>query len=227
MASFTFAADLTLLFAFKLLPLLLPSLLLSSLLLSFCCCSCCYHSCCCCCSGHEASAAITPADSLPGNKVDRDDREIPEDVGAEFSQRHGMYFLETSAKASDNVEKLFGDIANELLQVNREKNHFPPMISLWFVLERNLSKFGATEKAPWFQIVDLIIHTHFFNYLRMPFFQQSRSRELPRSGTEDGGPSSLGGLGGLTGASTAVGGQRCCGGAGAGGATGAATRKAQ
>ncbi len=124
------------------------------------------------CSGRrEASAALTAADSLPGNKVDRDDREIPEDVGAEFSQRHGMYFLETSAKASDNVEKLFGDIANELLQVNRgKKSYFLPIISLLFVLEKNLFKIGATEKAPWFQIADLTIHAHFFNYLRMPFF---------------------------------------------------------
>ena len=30
-----------------------------------------------------------------------------------------MYFLETSAKASDNVERLFTEIAHELLQVGR------------------------------------------------------------------------------------------------------------
>jgi hypothetical protein len=55
---------------------------------------------------------------FPGNKTDRDDREIPSEVGDEFAQRHAMYFLETSAKASDNVEKLFTEIAHELLQVN-------------------------------------------------------------------------------------------------------------
>ncbi len=101
------------------------------------------------------------------------------------------------------------------------------MISLWFVLERNLSKFGATEKAPWVSNCRFDYpHNFFLTICECLFFQQSRSRELPRSGTEDGGPSSLGGLGGLTGASTAVGGQRCCGG-GAGGATGAAARKEQ
>ena len=52
-----------------------------------------------------------------GNKIDREDREIPSEVGEEFSQRHGMYFLETSAKASDNVERLFTEIAQDLLQV--------------------------------------------------------------------------------------------------------------
>ena len=58
-----------------------------------------------------------------GNKIDRDDREIPTEVGDEFSQRHSMYFLETSAKSSDNVERLFTEIAQDLLQVNFESNH--------------------------------------------------------------------------------------------------------
>ena len=53
-----------------------------------------------------------------GNKIDRDDREIPTEVGDEFSQRHSMYFLETSAKSSDNVERLFTEIAQDLLQVS-------------------------------------------------------------------------------------------------------------
>ena len=54
---------------------------------------------------------------ISGNKIDREDREIPTEVGEEFAQRHGMYFLETSAKASDNVERLFTEIAQDLLQV--------------------------------------------------------------------------------------------------------------
>jgi len=59
----------------------------------------------------------TPRVLHAGNKIDRDDREIPSEVGDEFAQRHGMYFLETSAKACDNVERLFNEIAAELLQV--------------------------------------------------------------------------------------------------------------
>ena len=55
---------------------------------------------------------------LVGNKTDRDDREIPAEVGDEFAQRHGMYYLETSAKACDNVDRLFAEIAHELLQVS-------------------------------------------------------------------------------------------------------------
>ena len=39
---------------------------------------------------------------LVGNKIDRDDHEIPGDIGEDFANRHGMYFLQTSAK---NCEK--------------------------------------------------------------------------------------------------------------------------
>ena len=51
-----------------------------------------------------------------GNKIDRDDHEIPGDVGEDFANRHGMYFLQTSAKNCDNVDRLFTEIAHELLQ---------------------------------------------------------------------------------------------------------------
>lgn len=53
-----------------------------------------------------------------GNKIDREDREIPTHVGEEFAERHNMYFLETSAKESDNVERLFMQIAEDLMKVS-------------------------------------------------------------------------------------------------------------
>ncbi len=68
----------------------------------------------------EIAAHASPFSPFTGNKTDRDDREIPPEVGDEFAQRHGMEFLETSAKASDNVEALFSQIATELLQVSEE-----------------------------------------------------------------------------------------------------------
>lgn len=58
---------------------------------------------------------------LVGNKIDRDDREIPTDVGEDFAKHHGMYFLETSAKQADNVERLFYEIAAELVAQARKK----------------------------------------------------------------------------------------------------------
>ena len=37
-----------------------------------------------------------------GNKIDRDDHEIPADVGEEFANRHGMYFLQVSGCSKNN-----------------------------------------------------------------------------------------------------------------------------
>lgn len=60
-----------------------------------------------------------------GNKIDRDDREIPRHIGEEFAQQHDMYFLETSAKEADNVETLFMEIATRLTHEAKstEGNH--------------------------------------------------------------------------------------------------------
>lgn len=58
---------------------------------------------------------------LVGNKTDRDDREIPTAIGEEFAKQQGMYFLETSAKEADNVERLFYEIAAELIEQARTK----------------------------------------------------------------------------------------------------------
>lgn len=58
---------------------------------------------------------------LVGNKTDRDDREIPTAIGEDFAKQQGMYFLETSAKEADNVERLFYEIAAELIEQARTK----------------------------------------------------------------------------------------------------------
>lgn len=54
---------------------------------------------------------------IAGNKIDREDREIPTSVGEDFAARHNMYFLETSAKEAENVETLFMQIAEDLMKV--------------------------------------------------------------------------------------------------------------
>ncbi|XP_072040898.1 ras-related protein Rab-30-like [Amphiura filiformis] len=52
---------------------------------------------------------------LVGNKIDlASDREVSQDEGEAFAESHTMRFLQTSAKESDNVDKLFMDIAVEL-----------------------------------------------------------------------------------------------------------------
>jgi hypothetical protein len=64
------------------------------------------------------SIAVYPVSTLIGNKIDREDREIPTHVGEDFAQRHSMYYVETSAKEAENVERLFMEIAVELMEVN-------------------------------------------------------------------------------------------------------------
>mmetsp|Transcript_16968 Transcript_16968/g.12139 ORF Transcript_16968/g.12139 Transcript_16968/m.12139 type:complete len:104 (+) Transcript_16968:415-726(+) len=46
---------------------------------------------------------------LVGNQCDRDgDREVPREKAEKFKKEHGLdYFIETSAKTNENVEKLF------------------------------------------------------------------------------------------------------------------------
>ena len=38
-------------------------------------------------------------------------------MGEDFASRNNMYFMETSAKEADNVEKLFMEIAHALIEV--------------------------------------------------------------------------------------------------------------
>lgn len=64
---------------------------------------------------------------LVGNKTDRDDREIPTQIGEEFAKQHDMYFLETSAKEAENVERLFYEIAAELIDQARSKDNSSSM----------------------------------------------------------------------------------------------------
>lgn len=59
---------------------------------------------------------------LVGNKTDREDREIPTVVGEEFSRANNMYFVETSAKECENVDKLFHEIARDLIQTARSND---------------------------------------------------------------------------------------------------------
>ncbi|XP_022644328.1 ras-related protein Rab-30-like isoform X1 [Varroa destructor] len=61
--------------------------------------------------------------AVVGNKIDRDDREIPTHIGEEFARRNDMYFIETSAKEADNVEKLFTEIAHRLTQEARASRY--------------------------------------------------------------------------------------------------------
>ena len=52
---------------------------------------------------------------LVGNKIDRDDHEIPGDVGEEFANRHGMYFLQVNS-----VRKFVSQITSTFLDFRQK-----------------------------------------------------------------------------------------------------------
>jgi len=55
-----------------------------------------------------------------GNKCDINQREVPTHVAEQFAEKNDMWYLETSAKNSENVGKLFQTIAEELTMKARE-----------------------------------------------------------------------------------------------------------
>ncbi|PIO30020.1 hypothetical protein AB205_0160420, partial [Aquarana catesbeiana] len=58
---------------------------------------------------------------LVGNKIDlAERREVSQQRAEEFAGSQNMYYLETSAKESDNVEKLFLDLACRLISEARQ-----------------------------------------------------------------------------------------------------------
>ncbi|EHB08604.1 Ras-related protein Rab-30 [Heterocephalus glaber] len=58
---------------------------------------------------------------LVGNKIDlAERREVSQQRAEEFSKAQDMYYLETSGKESDNVEKLFLDLACQFISEARQ-----------------------------------------------------------------------------------------------------------
>lgn len=80
---------------------------------------------------------------LVGNKTDRDDREIPTAIGEEFAKQQGMYFLETSAKEADNVERLFYEIAAELIEQARTKEVISLAPKTLIIKQKNMKNKSA------------------------------------------------------------------------------------
>uniref|UniRef100_A0A8C7HIZ5 Ras-related protein Rab-30 n=1 Tax=Oncorhynchus kisutch TaxID=8019 RepID=A0A8C7HIZ5_ONCKI len=67
--------------------------------------------------GNKIDLLFLLSPPLPGNKIDLvEKREVMRQRAEEFANSQSMLYLETSAKESDNVEKLFLDLACELIR---------------------------------------------------------------------------------------------------------------
>lgn len=54
---------------------------------------------------------------LVGNKIDRkEDRAISTKEGEAFARSHGMIFVESSAKSSENVKQVFDELVTRILE---------------------------------------------------------------------------------------------------------------
>lgn len=129
-----------------------------------------------------------------GNKIDlADKREVSQQRAAEFSEAQDMYYLETSAKESDNVEKLFLDLACRLISEARqntlENNVSSPLpgegksISYLTCCNFNWGAGRGFPVLPWAKRVCLF---SFFFFLRWDLSAWREFLPLPKSGCRPG-----------------------------------------
>jgi Ras-related protein Rab-2A len=60
---------------------------------------------------------------LVANKTDLPDRVVEPSEGREFADKHGMPYIESSAKTGEGIVDIFQELA-EVLVKNREKSNF-------------------------------------------------------------------------------------------------------
>ena len=85
---------------------------------------------------------------LIGNKSDRPDREIDTPIGEQFAHENGMPFLETSAKNSNNIDKLFLELAKTLRESHVDKRLKTPHSASGSGTKPNTVSLSESAKKP-------------------------------------------------------------------------------
>ena len=60
---------------------------------------------------------------LVGNKCDLENREVSEEDGKILAKALGLKYIEISVKTSENIDKLFCILVEEMLKMEKEKNN--------------------------------------------------------------------------------------------------------
>ena len=67
---------------------------------------------------------------IAGNKKDMEDkRQVPTEMAESFAEKYRVKFMEVSAKDNTNVEKLFTDVINNLLERHLKSINENPIVS--------------------------------------------------------------------------------------------------
>ena len=96
----------------------------------------------------ESNTVLFPA----GNKSDHTNREITQEQGRQFAQENDMPFLETSANNSNNIDKLFLQLAKMLLEhtLTRTQGHVkgvPVVVALYLCHVQLQYKAAVVEES--------------------------------------------------------------------------------
>lgn len=77
------------------------------------------------------SAPDTIKCALVGNKSDlQERRQVTQQEAAAFADVHGLYFIETSAKSGQSVQKLFIDIGSLFIDINNKPRRISSVINV-------------------------------------------------------------------------------------------------
>ncbi|EMP35012.1 Ras-related protein Rab-30 [Chelonia mydas] len=111
---------------------------------------------------------------LVGNKIDlAEKREVSKQRAEEFSEAQNMYYLETSAKESDNVEKLFLDLACRLIKSNGKQSFSCP--SLDYVCRRH--SIASMDPAQMYAVVSVTNTSRIVLWYLQSLARSSRTEE--------------------------------------------------
>lgn len=63
---------------------------------------------------------------LVGNKIDKENREVTREEGAEFAKKKAMLFIECSAKSKIGIQQAFEELAQKIIEIPQNTSSSQP-----------------------------------------------------------------------------------------------------